>query len=230
MDSRKQKLLLTIIREYIATADPVGSKLLVEKYDFGVSSATVRNAMAELEKEGYIYQPHTSAGRVPTEKAYQYYVDNFLKPKKPRKNEILALTRAIKAAQYERGLKDLAKIMAGLAEQTVIVAFSQNDVYYTGISYLFNKPEFNSPDLIVDLSSVVDAFDEVVNDIFNKITETQVLIGEQNPFSAQCSVVLTYFQLDRKRRGLIGLLGPMRMDYEGNVALLNHARDILCRI
>lgn len=85
MLDRKHKLLNSIIDEYIASAEPVGSGLLVEKYSLKVSPATVRNEMMELEKEDYIYQPYTSAGRVPTEKGYKFYVDNYEKKIKSRR-------------------------------------------------------------------------------------------------------------------------------------------------
>ncbi len=81
MDNRKSRLLNSIIEEYIDSAEPVGSGLIVEKYNLNVSPATVRNEMMELEKEGFIYQPHTSAGRVPTEAGYKFYVGNSKKKK-----------------------------------------------------------------------------------------------------------------------------------------------------
>ncbi|MEA3272808.1 MAG: DeoR family transcriptional regulator, partial [Patescibacteria group bacterium] len=84
LGNRKAQLLEYLTREYIQTAEPVGSGVLVDKYDLGVSSATIRNDLAELEKEGFIFQPHTSAGRVPTEKGFLYFVDNFIKPVETR--------------------------------------------------------------------------------------------------------------------------------------------------
>src|SRR6266581_360880 len=77
-DNRKRKLLQAVIYQYVRTAKPVGSQVIVDKYNFGLSSATVRNLLADLEKEGFLIQPHTSAGRVPTDKGYRYYVDTLL--------------------------------------------------------------------------------------------------------------------------------------------------------
>src|SRR3989338_10527945 len=79
LDKRQSSVLEAIIREYIRTAEPVGSMAVTERYKIAASPATVRNDMAELESAGFIRHPHTSAGRVPTEAAYQYYVDNFLR-------------------------------------------------------------------------------------------------------------------------------------------------------
>ncbi|MFO7637483.1 MAG: heat-inducible transcriptional repressor HrcA [Clostridia bacterium] len=78
MNKRTAAILRAIIDEYVKTAEPVGSRSIMSNYDFGISSATIRNEMAELEQEGYISQPHTSAGRIPSEKGYRFYVDRIL--------------------------------------------------------------------------------------------------------------------------------------------------------
>jgi heat-inducible transcriptional repressor len=80
LDKRKAYILATVVYEYIATAEPVGSTTLTQKYNLGVSSATVRNEMAELEASGYLVQPHTSAGRVPSDAGYRTYVDDLMQP------------------------------------------------------------------------------------------------------------------------------------------------------
>jgi heat-inducible transcriptional repressor len=87
MDERKQKILLAIVHDYIATAEPIGSRTIAKKYKLGVSPATIRNEMADLEELGYIEQPHTSAGRVPSERGYRYYVDYLMKRKDLSKEE-----------------------------------------------------------------------------------------------------------------------------------------------
>lgn len=80
MDERKRRVLDALITDYIATAEPVGSRTLARKYRLGVSSATIRNEMADLEELGFLEQPHTSAGRIPSDKGYRYYVDQLMKP------------------------------------------------------------------------------------------------------------------------------------------------------
>ncbi|HET9030373.1 MAG TPA: heat-inducible transcriptional repressor HrcA [Candidatus Aquilonibacter sp.] len=80
LDKRKAYILATVVYEYIATAEPVGSQTLTQKYNLGVSSATVRNEMAELEAGGYLVQPHTSAGRIPSDIGYRTYVDDLMQP------------------------------------------------------------------------------------------------------------------------------------------------------
>src|ERR1700757_4949650 len=80
LDKRKAFILATVVYEYINTAEPVGSVTLTQKYNLGVSSATIRNEMAELEAEGYLVQPHTSAGRIPSDSGYRTYVDRLMQP------------------------------------------------------------------------------------------------------------------------------------------------------
>ncbi len=79
MDERKKNILHAIIQDYVATAEPVGSRIIARKYNLGVSSATIRNEMADLEEMGFIEQPHTSSGRVPSDKGYRFYVDFLMK-------------------------------------------------------------------------------------------------------------------------------------------------------
>lgn len=83
LDARKQSILQAVIFEYVSTADPVGSELLVQKYGLGVKSATVRNELADLADLGYLEQPHTSAGRIPSDKGYRYYVDRLIVNREP---------------------------------------------------------------------------------------------------------------------------------------------------
>ena len=83
MDPRHREVLIALIREYIDSAQPVGSRILVKRYFKTLSPATIRNAMADLEDMGYLAQPHTSAGRVPTDKAYRFYVESFPPPSAP---------------------------------------------------------------------------------------------------------------------------------------------------
>ena len=82
LDERKKKILSSVVEDYIESAEPVGSKTLIEKYHLDYSSATIRNEMKLLEEEGYLEQPHVSAGRIPSTKGYRYYVDNLMKERK----------------------------------------------------------------------------------------------------------------------------------------------------
>ena len=93
MNIRQEKILSAVIEEYTKTAIPVGSQILVSKYHFDVSTATLRSDMTVLEKEGYLYQPHISAGRIPTDKGYRFFVEEIMKDKELSKDEQHKLQR-----------------------------------------------------------------------------------------------------------------------------------------
>ena len=238
MEERSKTLLGQIIKEYIKTATPVGSRCLEAlnqkprfgsgqaKSRLGVSSATIRNEMAVLEKEGYIAQPHTSAGRVPTEKGYQFFLEHCQPGKVSDKEakEINELLKQSNAVQLELKIKELAKKIAGFSQSAVLIGFSDDDFYYTGLSNLFAQPEFKDPELIYDLGLVIDHLDQAMSKIFEQINGLRVLVGSQNPFGRQCSVVLSTWQVSRQT-GVVGILGPMRMDYEKNLGLLNFIKE-----
>ena len=96
MNERKRKILHTIINEYVTNAEPVGSRHIAKNLDLGLSSATIRNEMADLEEMGYLEQPHTSAGRIPSDKGYRWYVDMLMSQKEQEITEIKADSLVIK--------------------------------------------------------------------------------------------------------------------------------------
>lgn len=221
ISERKQYLLDTIIKEYVKTAVPVSSGVLVEKYKLDISPATVRNEMMELEDEGYIYQPHTSAGRVPTEQAYELFLEEFQDKKKKRdlkENEIKLLEQLFK--RDELAFRQTAKAIAELARGAVFWAFHKNDLYYTGLSNLFTQPEFKQVNAICDMSGVIDRLEEIIDDIFEDLDYgNQILIGSKNPFGNFLSTVIVKYKYNN-HDGVFGILGPMRMDYSHNLALV----------
>lgn len=126
MDSRKQKILEAVVLDYIATAEPVGSRTISKKYNLGVSSATIRNEMADLEEMGLIEQPHTSSGRVPSDAGYRYYVD-YLMARNTRQDEAQKyISHAVvsKTKQIEEVVKDTLKMLSDATSYTSMVLLS----------------------------------------------------------------------------------------------------------
>lgn len=231
MEERKKFILFTIIKEHIRSKIPVGSNVLVEKYNLEISPATVRNVMSDLEEDGFIAQPYTSAGRIPTEKAFQLYVDSLFPQAGIFKNYHLNKTLGKKDADAIStslgGLDDIAfkktaKVMADVSDNAVFWAFNQNNLYYTGISNLLKQPEFYQTGSILDISIVIDRIDEIINDIFEDTQMgTSVLIGSASPFGDFCGTVLSKYRVGKKK-GLFGILGPLRMDYKKNISLVDY--------
>lgn len=123
MDERKRRVLQAIILDYIATADPVGSRTIAKKYNLGVSPATVRNEMADLEEMGLIEQPHTSAGRIPSQSGYRYYVDCLME-KEPVRNETREMIRGAllnRMRETEALIQMSGKLLSQLTSYTTLV-------------------------------------------------------------------------------------------------------------
>ena len=222
LTSRQQSLLKVIIDLYVKDAEPVSSGLLVNKISEPLSSATVRNELVILEEEGYLVQPHTSAGRIPSTKAYQFYVENFLNSKKMSKKieeRILSVLQESTIVNRDT-LKMLAKEVARLTGEAVVVAFSGNDVYYTGLSNLIVKPEFEDKQLLVDISRVIDHLDKVVYDLFPLVDDVKIMIGANCAFNEHCAALVAPVRFQGET-GMLVILGPERMDYIENFNLIN---------
>ncbi|MBP0018715.1 MAG: heat-inducible transcriptional repressor HrcA [Cyanobacteria bacterium SBLK] len=129
LSDRHQSVLWATIRHYVATAEPVGSKTLAQEYNFQVSPATIRNAMGRLEKEGFLYQPHTSAGRIPSDSGYRIYVDRLMSPDDMGNEQIIDLyTQQLDWNTYnlEVLLKRATQILATLSGHIALITLPQN--------------------------------------------------------------------------------------------------------
>jgi heat-inducible transcriptional repressor len=127
LDERKQRILQAIINDYISTAEPIGSRTIARKYDLGVSSATIRNEMADLELLGYIEQLHTSSGRIPSSKGYRFYVDDLLIPTTMTENEITLIRNWYKAKvkRVEEVFQETAKLISRMTKNVSLVLAPQ---------------------------------------------------------------------------------------------------------
>ncbi|WP_027717866.1 heat-inducible transcriptional repressor HrcA [Desulfovirgula thermocuniculi] len=123
MDPRKQNILLAIITDYIATAEPVGSRTIARKYRLGISPATIRNEMADLEEMGYIEQPHTSAGRIPSERGYRYYVDYLMKRQEltPEEEELVRQSYHQKVRDVGEVIQRTGQLLSQLTQYAAVV-------------------------------------------------------------------------------------------------------------
>lgn len=228
-DNRLRDVFRIIVREYLRSAEPVGSAYIVERYRLGVSPATVRNDMAELEARGLLEQPHTSAGRIPTEAGYRYYVDEFVrggqieeKPRRELESAVVELER-----DMENAARKFAKTVASITGETAVIRVG-TQAYLTGVQNLMGKPEFREGELMRSAMRAVDELDAMVGDLERRaVQDVSVLIGAENPFGSELSSVVTVFAAPDVGEAVIGILGPRRMDYDTNVALLRYIRERL---
>lgn len=131
LDKRKAFILATVVYEYINTAEPVGSVTLTQKYNLGVSSATIRNEMAELEAGGYLVQPHTSAGRIPSDAGYRTYVDQLMKPEAISNEESHRIRDQFRQASRELDdvIESTTRLLSGLSKNLAIAIAPSRDTH-----------------------------------------------------------------------------------------------------
>lgn len=225
LDTRKEQLLAFLVREHSRTAEPVASDIVRDKAGLEISPATIRAEMAALEKAGYLRQPHTSSGRIPTEAGYRYYIANCVEEKNMA-HDVSVFTDATRGGEEkEVRMKRLARELAGEIHEGVFVGFSPQSTFYTGLSYLFDQPEFESVDLVRSMGEIVDNLDQIIAELFEEETQgVQVYVGSENPFGEHCGTVLLRAGQDRP---MLGVLGPMRMDYDRTIAMMKGIEHLL---
>lgn len=225
----------------------MGSSLIAKKAGFDLSSATIRNEMGELEKVGYLAQRHTSGGRVPTDKAYRYYVNLLLEnnvsidldakdKKKIRQefNEMPSDPREIN--------KIVAKVLSDLSENLVITGVSDDeDFFKKGLVGLFEHSEFREMKEVFQLASFFEEFENlfqfIEKEFFNTLgvphgVPVQIMIGKESPFRQiqHETVMCAKYGLPGNCVGSLTLVGPTRMDYEKNIALIKFMTEELNKI
>jgi heat-inducible transcriptional repressor len=224
MTSRQEKILQAIVEQYAEVAAPVGSSLLAKA--FGVSSATVRSEMAELEKLGYIHQPHTSAGRVPTDKGYRFYVNQLAEgadmPKEHRGQRALT-TRVQSAGLPEQTIRSAVDTLVELTHNLALGTIG-NQLYMSGLSNLFGQPEFMHPAQVQEVARLLDNIQPWLNETAPN-EPLSVYIGRENPIGrgAGCSLIISRFRSPFSDRSYIGILGPTRQSYRDVMSLVGRA-------
>lgn len=129
LNERKKKILQLIIEDYISTAEPVGSRTIARKYNLGISPATIRNEMSDLEMLGYLEQPHTSAGRIPSAQAYRFYVDSLLEPGALTDNDMALINSWFKERRrsIDEIFQSTAKILSRMTQNVSMVLANKSD-------------------------------------------------------------------------------------------------------
>jgi heat-inducible transcriptional repressor len=234
--NRKNRVLAATVSSYISSGQPVSSQELAKA--FNLSSATMRMILAELEDEGYLFHPYTSAGKVPTDKGYRYYVDFLMAQNQlpdVQKNSILSEYKG-QHGSIEDILERTSEIIAGLTHYTAIVSFSdwEDKIFYKGLSNIFQHQEFHDLQKLAVLVRLLEEKKQLL-DILNKQADKtlQVYIGEELacPFIADsCSMVISTYHRGKKQNGRIAVLGPRRMSYDQTVSTLEFVSDTLNKI
>lgn len=226
MTDRQAKILAAIVEQYAEVASPVGSSLLAKV--FSVSSATIRAEMVELERKGLIYQPHTSAGRIPTDKGYRYYV-NHMAPKgdqdtsAERRGERALTARVESGGLPERTIRNAVDTLVELTHNLGLATIG-NQLYMAGLGNLFGQPEFMHGDQVQQVARLLDNLEPWLKEAAPN-EPLSVYIGQENPIgrSAGCSLIISRFRSPYSDQSYIGVLGPTRQSYRDVMMLVEHA-------
>ena len=230
LDERKQKVLQIIVEDYVSSAEPIGSKAVTENHNIEASPATIRFDMADLEKKGFIKKPHTSAGRIPSDKGYRFFIDQIMEIEQLAKREVEFIKDNTEKAEKDRLIEIVGDILSDLSGNTSIIITSDKhkNVYVCGISRMLRQPEFNLSEQICDVVETIEqhsSISDVLNEYIEENEDLSIHIGDENRQKAlkKCSIAATPF----KEKGIISIVGPTRMDYKKVSAVLRHFADLL---
>lgn len=228
MTERQKQILCSIVEQYAEVASPVGSSLLAKV--FNVSSATIRAEMAELERLQYITQPHTSAGRVPTDKGYRFYVNNLSEAKQTvseRHAERALIARVQHGGMPERTIRNAVDTLVELTHNLGLATIG-NQLYMSGLSNLFGQPEFVQGGQVRQVAQLLDNLEPWLQEAAPN-QPLSVYIGRENPVgrSAGCSLIISRFRSPYSDKSYIGVLGPTRQSYRDVMQLVRFAGESL---
>ena len=227
---RQQEILCSIIEEYAETASPVGSVTLAKLFD--VSPATIRAEMARLEALGLIAQPHTSAGRVPTDAGYRFYVNHL-----ESRNEVeeptfdrSAHVLEVRVSSQSRADAAIRGAVDSLAELTgnLGLATIGDQLYLSGISRLFTQPEFVDSTRVRAVAKLLDNLEPWLREAAPG-EPLNIFIGHENPIgkNSEVSLIISKFRSPFSDKSYIGVLGPTRQNYIRVTSLVRRAGEML---
>ena len=229
MLTKRQSLILEkIIKDYIRLAQPISSQFLKKRHNLSISPATIRLEMQCLTEEGYLSQPHTSAGRIPTDKGYRFLVDKLLREKDGSNGPEQHLDMIEKTLEKEREnifrfAAHLTKVLSEASTTLSIVHFLGSDFFWKeGWEEVLREPEFEEKRRILKFAKFLGNFESNI-DSFVVGPEIKVFIGRENPFprAKDFSIISSRCHFPNEGDGVVALLGPKRMSYDKNINLLS---------
>jgi len=233
MKDRQQEILHAIVKHFTETAQPVGSQTILVSYKFDVSPATIRNDMAELEKQGLLFQPHTSAGRIPTDRGYRLYVDtmtDFNNATKIAKQRIAEVSKLIKLKKVRQRVYDAVNLLSHCTNNVSFATLGNQRTFFLGIANVLKQPEFSQnpyqASQVFEVLEDTDNFLNLLNQLDIEEDKPSIYIGEENILEKikSCSIIIARYELEG-HHGYIGILGPTRMNYPVNSIILAEVRN-----
>lgn len=237
MTERQIAILVAIIEQYAEVASPVGSVMLAKL--FGVSSATIRSEMSRLEELGLVEQPYTSAGRIPTDKGYRFYVNRLTEREEQQQlssgyeNPVDRSARAIDArvqTHSDRADRAIRGAVDSLVELThnMGLATIGDELYLSGMSNLFSNPEFRDVVSVQAVARLIDNLEPWLRETAPN-EPLNVYIGSENPIgkASGASLIISRFRSPFSNNSYIGVLGPTRQSYAKVMRLVRHTGAML---
>lgn len=227
LKERQQIILEAIIREYIRTARPISSAELVEDLDLDVSPATVRSEMLKLDELGYLEQPHTSAGRVPTDHGYRFFVDNAIDEILLDRSERGRIRELFTHDTLEDFARECSRTIAHITRAFTAVGTDDDMLTDRGFTEILDEPEFQDIARVKQFGRLIDLLDEDMQSLIEDDGE-RILIGGENPMkeARPYTMIISHWTHPKGFKGFIALVGPRRMDYQKNISLIRYINSL----
>lgn len=232
---RQIRILKAIVQEYCETAQPVGSDTLDKKYQIGFSPATIRNEMCRLTQTGYLVQPHTSSGRIPSPMAIKFYVHQLMQEKQLPVTEEVKVKQQMWDAKGEVGklMREVTHVLAAQTHMLAVAATDQGKTYCSGYANILDMQEFFDIDVTKSVLTIIDHVDMLM-EMFNHVNEGEqpyIVIGDDfgNHALLPIGMVYTKFSLGGTS-GAVGVLGPSRLDYSYVMPTVRYVGNLLDQI
>ncbi len=236
LTKRQKNILKKIIRDYIKIAKPISSDYLKERHKLDISSATIRAEMKELDKMGYLFQPHHSAGRIPTDRGYRFFVDELMENEicfRENLNILREIQNIFRKTEDEiKILQDMTKKIADITSNLALSYIdSEGIVFKEGWEEIFKEPEFKNVDFIENFVKGVEYLEENITNLSSMFSSNlEVVIGGESPFKKleDVSMIFSPFCFeDGKENNIFLLLGPKRMDYNKGINIMHYLPKII---
>lgn len=231
---RQAQLLKVIVEEYIESAESVGSETIEKKHpDLGISPATIRNEMVKLTEAGFLKKIHSSAGRMPTPVGLKFYIKELMKAKELSVTDEVAVKEKVWNYRHslDKLLREATRALAAKTKALALATSTEGDLYYAGTANILEMPEFYDINLTRNLLLRLDHFD-FWNRLFSRAIEEEdpihILLGEElGEYLSPCSFVYSHYQAGSKGGGVIGVVGPCRLDYPYVIPAVRYFGDLI---
>lgn len=234
MTDRQREILQAIINEFMNSAEAVGSFVIAQHYDIGVSPATIRSEMARLVDEGFIEMSHSSSGRIPTSLGFRYFINEVMDEEEIPQIEELEISRRIFEKRFtkERLVKQALDVTSEVT-RCLALALLDETVFLSGVSELVRYPEFQE---INELHGVLTILENcrIMSGMFQRVVVdnprgVKVLVGEETGVNAltHSGVVFKEFNAQSGGNGTLAVIGPARMDYSRAIPVVKLVIDRL---